>query len=156
MPVAAVSSLHGDPEDPIPAIGNSTLLDEVDDEMIVALLEASGGESGSTLIAAELRQLGGVLRQTDEAGGVADRINGEFIAFGVGVAADPGIKAKTEADLDRLFDALNPWQSGQQFYNFAIAGSTCANCYPEEAIEALKAIRHEYDPESLFLAPLDL
>jgi FAD/FMN-containing dehydrogenase len=156
MPVAAVSSLHGDPEDPVPAIGNSTLLDDVDDGMIGALLEASGGESGSTLIAAELRQLGGALRHPDEAGGVADRIDGEFIAFGVGVAADAGIKAKTEADLERLFDALKPWESGQQFYNFAIAGSTCANCYPEEAIEALTAIRREYDPESLFVAPLDL
>jgi len=156
MPAAAVSSLHGDPEDPVPAIGNSTLLDEVGDEIVEALVEASGGESGSSLIATELRQLGGALRRRDEAGGVADSIDGEFIAFGVGIAAEPGIKAKTEADLARLFDSLKSWESGRQFYNFAIAGSTCDDCYPPEAIEALKAIRHEYDPESLYLAPLGL
>ncbi|MBN8867118.1 MAG: FAD-binding oxidoreductase [Solirubrobacterales bacterium] len=156
MPSAAVASLHGDPEDPVPAIGNSTLIDEVEDEAIAALVEAAGGESGSTLIATELRQLGGALSRPDETGGVADRVEGEFVAFGVGLATDPGTRARTEADLERIFEAIDPWQSGRQFYNFAIAGSTCDDCYPADAIEALKAIRHEYDPEGLYQAPLDL
>ena len=156
MPAPAVSSLHGDPEDPIPAIGNSTLLNDVSDELIGALNEAAGGESGSSLIATELRQLGGALGRPDENGGVANRIDGEFIAFGVGLATDPGTAGKTGEDLARIFESVSPWESGRQFYNFAIAGSTCANCFPEEAIEALRAIRHEYDPEGLYVAPLAL
>jgi hypothetical protein len=156
MPSAAVSSLHGDPEEPLPAIGNSTLLDDVGDEMIGALVEAAGGESGSTLIATELRQLGGALRRRDENGGVADSIDGEFVAFGVGLAAEPTMKARTEEDLARIFSALDPWQSGRQFYNFAIAGASCAECFPDESIEALGAISREYDPEGLYVAPLGL
>lgn len=156
MPSAAVSSLHGDPEDPVPALGNSTLLDDVGDELVEALVEASGGESGSTLIATELRQLGGALRRKDVDGGVADRIDGEFVAFGVGVGATPDMRAKTEEDLNRLLEAVDPWQSGRQFYNFAIAGASCADCYSQDSVEALGAIRHEYDPEGLFVAPLGL
>jgi len=156
MPSAAVSSLHGDPEDPVPALGNSTLLDDVGDELVEALVEASGGESGSTLIATELRQLGGALRRRDVDGGVADQIDGEFVAFGVGVGATPEMKAKTEEDLARLFEAVDPWQSGRQFYNFAIAGATCGDCFSRDSLDALDAIRREYDPENLFVAPLGL
>lgn len=156
MPAAAVASLHGDPEEPIPAIGNSTLIDDVGDGLVEAFSEAAGGESGSGLVVAELRQLGGALRRSDGDGGVADKIEGEFIAFGVGLATDPGTRAKTEEDLARMLEAVDPWQAGRQYYNFAIAGSTCANCYSAEAVEALGAIRDEYDPEGLFLAPLAL
>ncbi|MCB0861387.1 MAG: FAD-binding oxidoreductase [Solirubrobacterales bacterium] len=156
MPAPAVSTMHGDPEDPVPAIGNSTTIDEVGDELVEAFVEAAGGDSGCSLIAAELRQLGGALRRPDPEGGVANMIDGEFLAFGVGLAAEPGMKAKTEGDLDRLMEAVSPWEGGRQYYNFAVGGATCHDCYPEDDIEALKAIRREYDPEELYLAPLDL
>ncbi|HNG56050.1 MAG TPA: FAD-binding oxidoreductase [Solirubrobacterales bacterium] len=156
MPGPAVASLHGDPEDPVPAIGNSTMLDGVGDELVEAFVGAASGESGCTLIAAELRQLGGALRRPDPDGGVASMIDGEFIAFGVGLAPEPGMKAKTEEDLTRLMEAVKPWEGGRQYYNFAVGGAACQDCFPEDDIEALKAIRHEYDPESLYLAPLPL
>ncbi len=154
MPAPGASAIHGDPQEPVPAMGNSTLLDEVEDELIGALVEAAGGESGNSLIATELRQLGGALRRQDDSGGVAGRIDGEFVAFGVGLAVNPEAKAKTEEDLARIFAALDPWQSGRQFYNFAIAGATLDSCFSGDAIEALKAIQHEYDPDRLFLAPI--
>lgn len=154
MPAPAVASLHGDPEDPVPAIGNSTMIEEVGDEFVEAFVGAAGGQSGCTLIAAELRQLGGALRRPDLDGGVANMIDGEFIAFGVGLAPEPGMRAKTEGDLARLMEAVSPWEGGRQCYNFAVGGAACKDCFPEDDIEALKAIRREYDPEDLYLAPL--
>lgn len=156
MPAPAISSLHGDPEDPVPAIGNSTMINEVGDELVSAFVEAAGADSGCSLIAAELRQLGGALSRPDPDGGVASMIDGEFIAFGVGLAPEPGMKAKTEEDLVRLMESVGPWEGGRQYYNFAVGGATCQDCFPEDDIEALKAIRHEYDPEELYLAPLSL
>ncbi|MCB0863589.1 MAG: FAD-binding oxidoreductase [Solirubrobacterales bacterium] len=156
MPAPAISSLHGDPEDPVPAIGNSTMISEVGDELVSAFVEAAGADSGCSLIAVELRQLGGALGRPDPDGGVASMIDGEFIAFGVGLAPEPGMKAKTEADLTRLMGAVSPWEGGRQYYNFAIGGATCKDCFPEDDLEALKAIRREYDPEEIYLAPLPL
>ena len=66
------------------------------------------------------------------------------------------MKAKTEADLTRLMGAVSPWEGGRQYYNFAIGGATCKDCFPEDDLEALKAIRREYDPEEIYLAPLPL
>ena len=70
----------------MPAIGNSTMLDGVGDELVEDLHRGRQRESGCALIAAELRQLGGALRRPDPDGGVASMIDGEFIAFGVGLA----------------------------------------------------------------------
>lgn len=154
MAAAGVAGLHGDPEDPLPALGSSTLVDDLDDEAISAFVAATGGESGSSLVVAELRQLGGSLRRGDESGGVADRIDAEFIAFGVGVAGDPEVKARTREDLDRMIGALKPWENGRDFFNFADPDVTLERCFGPASAEALRAIRYEYDPEGLFVPPL--
>ena len=156
MPSAAAARLHGDPEDPVPAIGACALVDGFDEEAVAALVEAGGGESGSALLAAELRQLGGALRRPDEAGGVTDHIDAEFVAFGVGMAADPDMEAKTSEDLARVMGAMGPWQNGQRFLNFSDLDSTCGQCFPADSVEALKAIRHEYDPDGLIVPPIAL
>lgn len=156
MPSPAVAGLHGDPEDPIPAIGACSLVDGLDDEAVEALVDAAGGESGSTLIAAELRQLGGAMRRPDELGGIADSIDGEFVAFGVGVAADPTMAAKTQEDLLRVIGSLQPWESGKRFLNFSNPDTTVADCFSTDSVDALGAIRREYDPEGVYVTPLGL
>ena len=59
MPSAAVVRLHGDPEDPVPAVGDGMLLERLDDLAIEMFLRVAG--PGSPLLAAELRHLGGAL-----------------------------------------------------------------------------------------------
>lgn len=156
MPVAAVARLHGDPEQPSPAHGSSTLVDGLDDEAVHAFVEAAGGESGSTLFDAEFRQLGGVLRQPDESGGVADCIDAEFVAFAVGLAADAHSLAKTREDLERVMGSVEPWENGRDFLNFSDPTVSLERCFGADSAEALKAIRHEYDPEALFVPPVAL
>lgn len=156
MPSAAAARLHGDPEEPIPAIGACSLVDGLEDEAVAALVEAAGPESGSGLIAAELRQLGGALRRPDENGGIADSIDGEFIAFGVGVAADPQMAAKTQEDLLRVIGSLQPWENGRRFLNFSNPDTTVADCFSTDSVDALGAIRREYDPEGVYVTPLGL
>ena len=57
MPSAAVVRLHGDPENPVPAVGDGVLLEGPDDWAIHSFLRAAG--PGPPLLAAEPRQLGG-------------------------------------------------------------------------------------------------
>jgi len=154
MPSPAVARLHGDPEEPVPAIGGGALIDDVDDEIVSTIEEIAGAQSGCSLLAVELRQLGGALRRPDESGGVASHIDAEFISFGVGLAMDPGLAARTQEDLGRLMEGLAQWQNGRSFLNFANPDVACATCFSDDSVEALKAIRHEYDPEGLYLAPL--
>src|SRR5690606_28367947 len=53
--------LHGDPEDPVPAVGHHAVLRELSAEAVDALVDVAGEGSGSPLIGVELRHLGGAL-----------------------------------------------------------------------------------------------
>ncbi len=59
MPSAAIVRLHGDPEDPVPGVGDGLLLEKLDDWAIETFVRTAG--PGSPLLAAELRHLGGAL-----------------------------------------------------------------------------------------------
>ncbi|HUA73887.1 MAG TPA: FAD-dependent oxidoreductase, partial [Solirubrobacteraceae bacterium] len=83
MPSTAVVRLHGDPEEPVPAIGDGRLLGALDDEAIAAFLSVAG--EGSPLLAAELRQLGGALAAAPAGAGARGCFEGEFLLFGVGI-----------------------------------------------------------------------
>ena len=61
MPAAALSRLHMDPEGPTPSVSSTLVLGDLPAAAIDAFVAATGPGSGSHLVAAELRQLGGAL-----------------------------------------------------------------------------------------------
>ena len=61
MPSAAAAHLHGDPEEPVPAIADGVLPEDLDDDAMDAFLRVAA--PGSPPLAAELRHLGGALAQ---------------------------------------------------------------------------------------------
>ena len=119
MPAAALSRLHMDPEGPTPGVGNSSILDAMPAAAVDAFLAEVGPGSTSTLLAAELRQLGGALGRPHPNGGALDRLPGEFMLFGVAVAPFPEAAIQGRLDADRLVGALQPWSNGRQYLNFA-------------------------------------
>src|SRR4051794_24803885 len=58
---AALSHIHMDPEQPVPARGDGMVLDRLTPAAIDALVDAVGPGSGSPLLMVELRQLGGAV-----------------------------------------------------------------------------------------------
>ena len=54
MPVAGLSRIHMDPEQPVPALGHHALIPELTDEAIEAFYGAVGPQAGSPLLLAEL------------------------------------------------------------------------------------------------------
>jgi FAD/FMN-containing dehydrogenase len=150
MPSAAVARLHGDPEDPVPAVGDGMLLEKLDDWAIHAFLRAAG--PGSPLMAAELRHLGGALASPPAGAGARGHLEGNFLLFGVGIPGAPAPAGELEAFLDRYLAAMAPWATGTRFTSFAERQRTLESCVPAAALERLAEIRRAVDPERLLVA----
>ncbi len=153
QPSATVARLHGDPEDPLPSIGDAILLRELDAEAEARFISAAGAESGSSLVVAEIRQLGGALGRPDDDGGVLSHVDARFMLFATGVAFDPATSKKSEEDLDRLLDALESWRTGRRLYGFAERNCSLEDCFGPESAARLEEIRARYDPGHIFIAP---
>ncbi len=151
MPSAAVVRLHGDPENPIPAVGDGILLDKLDDSAIQSFVRVAG--TGSPLLAAELRQLGGALAAPPAAAGARGHLEGRFALYGVGVPGAPASAAKIDAHLDQVMTAMRPWATGTRFLNFAERWSSLETSVPDDALKRLTRTRATVDPGRLLIAP---
>jgi FAD binding domain len=150
MPSSAVVRLHGDPEEPVPAIGDAMLLSGLDDWAIDAFLRIAG--PGSPLLAAELRHLGGALASPPCGGGARGHLEGRFLAFGVGIPGAPASVEQLNAHLDDYLAALTPWATGTRFTSFAERTSSLSTCVPDGALERLARTRAAVDPDGLLVA----
>ncbi len=147
MPCSELVRLHGDPEGPTPGVSHHTLLSELSGDVIARLVERVGVDSGSPLISAEIRHLGGALARHASHGGVLSRITAPYALMGVGMAADPEMKAASETALTHLIDAVAPWNAGS-YLNFAERNSDAV--FDVEAAAQLAAVKARIDPDGLF------
>ena len=151
MPARSLVRLHMDPEGPTPSVTDATMLRALPDAAVDAFLAEVGPGSTTSLLTAELRQLGGALGREDEQGGALKRLDGQFIAFGAAIAATPEMAAQGEVDAARLVRAVQPWGSGRSYLNFAEGAVDARTAYEERAWLQLKAIRTAVDPRGVFL-----
>ena len=91
-----------DPEPPVPGLGHHAMLSELPDEAIDAFVGGAGPESGSPLLLAELRHLGGALGAAAENAGALDKLDAEFAMLGLGMLMDPAMREPIEGQLDKL------------------------------------------------------
>jgi FAD/FMN-containing dehydrogenase len=152
VPATALVRLHMDPEGPTPAVSDSAMLGDLPDAGVDAFLEAAGPGSGTSLLMAELRQLGGALGRPHEGGGVLSHLDGTFAAFGLAVAATPEMAAQGLADAHRFTGALAPFSNGRSYLNFAESAVETRSAYAEESWLKLKGIRSAVDEHGTFLA----
>ncbi len=150
MPTHAIPRLHGDPEDPVPGIGDGMLLEKLDDWAIDSFLRTSG--PGSPLLAAEIRHLGGALAAPPPGAGARGHLEGRFLLFGVGIPGAPAPAPVLDAYLDRYLDAMRPWATGTRFLSFAERSSSLRTCVPDSVLTRLSRIRAAADPDGMLLA----
>ena len=146
VPAASLVRLHMDPEGPTPGVSASTILADLPEAAIESFLALTGPGSGSSLLAAELRQLGGALGRPAEGAGALPMLEGRFVLFGVAVAATPELGARGHADAVALVDALSSYSSGRDYLNFAETRVDTSKSYPTETWRRLTAIRSAVDP----------
>jgi hypothetical protein len=98
---------------------------------VVAFVDTVGPDASTSLLLAELRQLGGALGRPHEGGGVLSQLDASFLAFAGGVAATPELGARAHADAVRLTEALRPWSNGRQYLNVAETAVDTRDAYAE-------------------------
>jgi FAD/FMN-containing dehydrogenase len=150
MPATALSRLHMDPEKPVPAITDDRLLSGLPSEAVDAFVGAAGPESGSTLMMAELRQLGGALARTPGRHGVLPHLDGRFLLFACAVPMGPATAVAGRTHATRLTEALDPWSSGRRYQNFAELPLEPDSFFEPEIRSRLAAIKAKVDPDGVF------
>lgn len=151
-PPAALGHLHMDPEDPVPFAGGGQLLDQLPAAAIDRIVEVAGPDSGSPLLSLEVRLLGGALREAPPDAGALASLEPGFLTLGVGMLMDPVAGPAINAHLDRVSDALEPWDSEVKYVNFVEVPIDARTCYPPETFERLQQVKARYDPDDLFVA----
>jgi FAD/FMN-containing dehydrogenase len=152
MPTAALGRVHMDPPEPVPAIGDGRLLDELPAEAMAAVAEAAGPGSGSTLVSLEVRCLGGAFARRPPDGGALDAVEAPFIWFGVGATPGPEAKAGAERSLAAAAAALAPWTASppSSTLNLLDRPAAAVTLFRPETEARLRAAQTANDPEGRF------
>jgi hypothetical protein len=149
MPPRDLTLVNMDPEEPLPYAGNGRLLSDLPAGAIGPLIDAF---VGSTLLHVEVRHLGGAVATSSSKHGVLDAIEQPFIAFTFGLAPTPEAQAAVEADVDRVFGSLAPWDSGRRYLNFAETATDPRSIFPESTYDRFLQVKSTYDPNGMFRA----
>jgi hypothetical protein len=152
MPATGLTRIAMDPEPPVPGLGHHRVINELPDEAIDAFVEVAGPESDSPLLLAELRHLGGALARPADGGGALNKLDGEFVALGIGLLMDPALKDPLDAQLTALADALKPWAAEGGYYNYAERPCDVDAILPAETCERLAHVKRSWDPDDLIRA----
>jgi FAD/FMN-containing dehydrogenase len=152
VPAKSLVRLHMDPEGGAPFASDSAMLGSFPDAAVDAYLAEVGPDAQSSLLMAELRQLGGALGRPHEGGGVLNRLDAQFVTFGGGLAPTPELGAQAHADAVRLTEALSPFANGRQYLNFAENPVDTRSAYGSDVWTQLTGVRSAVDPHGLFVA----
>lgn len=155
-PVASIPRLHFDPELPSPFVSADLLMDDFDDAAADAFAAGAGPDSGSVLLSAEIRHLGGALGRPDADGGALNRLPGGYMGNFFADASTPELQARGAADAARSVEGLKPWSNGRRFLNFVEQADDPASAFEPETLIRLRALRDAIDPSRIFLANHDL
>jgi hypothetical protein len=151
-PPAVLSHLHMDPEHPTPGIGTHAMLDELPAEAIDAFVAVAGPGSGSPLLLAELRHLGGALARVAPNAGARSRLDAAYILFALGVPMTPELGTAIPPHLARVKAALSEYHADHVYLNFAESPTDVRRAFSDDAFAALQAVKAEYDPRDRICA----
>jgi FAD/FMN-containing dehydrogenase len=152
VPAKSLVRLHMDPEGGAPFVSDSAMLGSFPDAAVDAFVGAVGPDARTSLLLAELRQLGGALGRPHTGGGVLSHLRGDFVTFAGAIAATPEMGAQGHDDAVAFTQALAPFANGGQYLNFAENPVDAKAAYAEDVWTQLKGIRSAVDPHGLFAA----
>jgi FAD/FMN-containing dehydrogenase len=152
MPPSALSYLHMDPEGPVPGLSDTAMLDSLPDEAIETIIEKAGPGSDSVMLITELRHMGGAFARAEDGHGALAKIDGEYIAFAVGMVMSPEMGEALARQTGALMEALAPHGRGRKYLNFVEHRTDTRSGYADDAYARLQAVREKVDPDYLFRA----
>jgi len=152
VPPVALSRLHGDPEEPMPALSEHRLLADLPVEAVDAFVAVAGADSGSTLMMAEIRHLGGALREIRPGHGALASLEAGYLFFGGGLAATPEMVAGLEQALPLFKAAMAEWDAGRGYLNFEESTADSSSFFDEVTHRHLRRIKAQVDPGDSFVS----
>ena len=152
VPPVGISELHMDPPFPVPYTGEGQMLGFLPDAAIDAFVAAAGPESGSPLVSAEIRHLGGALLRSADHHGALATFDAPYLTFGIGMVFDDETYEANRAQLAKLADAFEPYDTGRQYLNFTEEKTDVSRFYRRDAYRRLQAVKAKVDPENTFRA----
>jgi hypothetical protein len=149
MPFAAIDAVHADPTDPMPVWDASTLLTDLPDAALDALLAVAGPGVETPLIMAELRAFGGAITRGPDLDSVAGR-DAPFALYALGPMV-PELAGVVPVVVPGVVDALAPWSAGvlPNFLGAAQAG-VIGRAWDDATLARLLATQRRVDPDGLF------
>jgi hypothetical protein len=152
IPAAGLYRIAMDPEQPVPGLGHGAVIKELPDEAIDAFVGAAGPESGSPLLLAELRQLGGALERPAENAGALEKLDAAYTLFGVGLPMTPEMGEAIDRHLDLLLETMQPWAGEGNYHNFADRPCEIEAILPPDTCERLAEVKRKWDPDEMIRA----
>ncbi len=152
VPPVGIAELHMDPPDPLPYTGEGHMLHTLPAAAIDAFVAAAGPTSGSPLVSAEIRHLGGALTRSAPHHGALATFDAPYLTFQLGLVLDDETYRANRAQLGVLAEAFARYDSGRQYLNFTEDETDPARFYTPEAYRRLRAVKASVDPENVFRA----
>ncbi|HSF26355.1 MAG TPA: FAD-binding oxidoreductase [Actinomycetes bacterium] len=152
MRFVEADSIHQDPDHPVPFVEQGTLLRELTEDTVEAVLGVAGPQVETPLLMCEIRLLGGALARP---AAVPNAVGGRDAAFGVETVAIPMGPAPEAAlaAVESTVAALAPWSTGRTMVNFhGVPGDEAdrARAWDEPTYQRLCALVRELDPAGMF------
>jgi FAD/FMN-containing dehydrogenase len=152
VPPAGIAELHMDPPEPVPYTADGMMLGDLPGEAIDRFVAVAGPGSGSPLLLAEIRHVGGALHRAQPHHGALATFDASYLTLGVGMVFDDETHRANHERLERLADAFAPYDTGRQYLNFAERPTDPARFYTPDTYRRLQAVKAQYDPQQLFRA----
>ena len=150
MPVRELGTVHMDPEDPTPNVGDGVGLTGLPVEAVDELVRVAGADSGVSLTFAEVRHLGGELGRPRPDGGALGSIEAPYLMTLGGVAPTPELGAEAADQIAGVRSALEPWTARQTTVNFVETPRDPSSFWTADAYQRLRRIKTATDPGDLF------
>lgn len=108
-PPSDALTTHGDPPQPVPSAGDTFCIDDFDAAAAAAWVRLVGPGSGSSILWAELRQLGGAFRETSPTGGVHNHLDADVAVYLVDVPPGLGARERADTAFSTIRAGMSPW-----------------------------------------------
>jgi len=152
IPAPALSQLHMDPTEPVPAVGDGVLLTDFPAAAADALVGLAGADADTMLISIEVRHLDGALRRPKADGGALPSIDASYALYGTGVAATPEAVATVGGQAQALKDALTPWHASYSYYNTTDTPAPAQALLPPDSYQRLRQIKISRDADDAIIS----
>jgi FAD/FMN-containing dehydrogenase len=149
IPAADVLRLHMDPEDPLPVVSDSAVLDDLDDDAVDRLLQHAGPDAVPRLLVTELRHLGGAVARRTTGAGAIGSLEGEYLLFAAGVAPTPDAADAVSHAAGEVVGALVSLGSHRPYANYVEHPVDSQAFYDDPTWQRLLEVKDRYDPEGL-------